>query len=164
MKQLLAALALATLAAPAFAAGANDHSHAGDSAGHTHEGHAMGQAGTAAEVDRTIEITMLETDGGMAFAPGALAVAQGETLRLKVRNAGVLPHEIVLDTPENNAEHGALMAKFPEMEHDDPHALKLEPGAEGELIWTFETAGTFEFACLIPGHAEAGMRGPITVN
>ncbi|UMA66244.1 cupredoxin family protein [Roseivivax marinus] len=157
MKSIPIALALGLGATSAWAAGSGDHSHG-------HEGHAMGRPGTEAEVSRVVEIAMIETDGGMAFEPSSLEVAQGETLRLAVRNAGVLPHEIVLDTPEKNAEHGALMEKFPEMEHDDPHALKLEPGAEGDLIWTFETAGTFEFACLIPGHAEAGMRGPITVE
>ncbi|APX90558.1 hypothetical protein BV394_13215 [Brevirhabdus pacifica] len=156
MKYLMMAMALVITAGAAFAAGSGDHGHA--------EGHAMGRPGTAQQVTREVEITMIETDGGMAYEPAALEIAQGETLRLKVRNAGEMPHEIVLDTPAKNAEHGALMARFPEMEHEDPHALRLEPGAEGEIVWTFETAGTFEFACLIPGHAEAGMRGPITVS
>ncbi|NDW02705.1 plastocyanin/azurin family copper-binding protein, partial [Salipiger sp. PrR002] len=30
--------------------------------------------------------------------------------------------------------------------------------------WTFGEPGTFEFACLLPGHYEAGMHGPLTVN
>ena len=32
------------------------------------------------------------------------------------------------------------------------------------MIWTFTNAGTFEFACLIPGHYESGMHGPISVG
>ena len=52
-------------------------------------------------------------------------------------------------------------------------ALELTGGATagsspltvtGELIWTFSQPGTFQFACLIPGHMEAGMQGPLTVN
>jgi len=54
------------------------------------------------------------------------------------------------------------MAKM-DMEHDDPNSVRLDEGASGEVIWTFSNAGTFEFACLIPGHYEAGMHGPITV-
>ena len=34
----------------------------------------------------------------------------------------------------------------------------------GTLIWKFTQAGTVEFACLMPGHYEAGMKGSIRVN
>jgi uncharacterized cupredoxin-like copper-binding protein len=34
----------------------------------------------------------------------------------------------------------------------------------GTLIWKFAQAGTVEFACLIPGHYEAGMKGSIRVD
>ena len=50
------------------------------------------------------------------------------------------------------------------MEHADPNSIRLEPGAKGEIIWKFSTSGEFKFACLIPGHIEAGMHGPILVN
>jgi len=63
--------------------------------------------------------------------------------------------------PDNYAIY---LEKFPEMEHDDPNAVRLEPGEEAEIIWTFGEAGTFEFACLLPGHYEAGMHGPIIIN
>ena len=38
------------------------------------------------------------------------------------------------------------------------------PGKTGEIVWTFNRAGEFDFACLIAGHYEAGMVGRITVN
>jgi Cu/Ag efflux protein CusF len=77
---------------------------------------------------------------------------------------GELEHELVVDTVAKNEEHKALMEKFPEMEHEDPNAIRLAPGETGEFIWTFANTGTFQFACLIPGHMEAGMHGPITVS
>jgi len=40
----------------------------------------------------------------------------------------------------------------------------LDEGRSGEVIWTFSNAGTLEFACLIPGHYESGMHGPIVVS
>ena len=61
-------------------------------------------------------------------------------------------------------KHKALMEKFPEMEHADPNSIRLEPGAKGEIIWKFSASGEFQFACLIPGHMEAGMQGPVLVN
>lgn len=125
----------------------------------------VGRPGNAADVGRTIEITMVEPEtGGMAFEPGELSIALGETVRFVVTNAGFLDHEIVFDTEEANAEHGAVMQANPDMQHDDPNAISLAPGESGELIWTFSQAGTFQFACLIGGHMEAGMHGPVSVN
>ena len=37
-------------------------------------------------------------------------------------------------------------------------------GDDGEILWRFTNTGSFEFACLIPGHYEMGMHGPLTVN
>ena len=61
-------------------------------------------------------------------------------------------------------EHAKIMTKFPEMEHDDPNAISVEPGKTGELVWRFTKAGKFDFACLVPGHFEAGMQGKIAVR
>jgi uncharacterized cupredoxin-like copper-binding protein len=61
-------------------------------------------------------------------------------------------------------KHAALMQKFPSMEHEDPNAVTVEPGKTGTLIWQFTRAGKFDFACLVPGHFEAGMIGRIEVS
>ena len=50
------------------------------------------------------------------------------------------------------------------MNHSDPNSLRLGPNEKGEILWTFSNAGTFEFACLIPGHYEAGMHGEIYIK
>ena len=36
-----------------------------------------------------------------------------------------------------------------------------QPGKTGEIVWTFNRAGDFDFACLIAGHYQAGMVGKI---
>ena len=152
--------ALLTVAAPAFAAGIHQDEHA-----ETADTQSIGRPGDAADVSRTIEITMTETDDGeMLFAPRDLTFTEGETVRFVVANAGEQEHEFVLDTAAANQEHKDLMARFPEMEHDDPNAIRLEPGQDGEIVWTFANAGTFEFACLMLGHYESGMHGPIVVE
>jgi uncharacterized cupredoxin-like copper-binding protein len=56
------------------------------------------------------------------------------------------------------------MKKYPDMEHDDPNGIRLEPGKSGELVWRFTKKGEFEYGCLIPGHREAGMTGLIIVK
>ena len=40
----------------------------------------------------------------------------------------------------------------------------LEAGQRGELIWQFAEATMVDFACLIPGHTEAGMVGKIHIE
>lgn len=158
MKTLLLSATLAmALGSVAIASGTHSGGH----------GHDMMAIGTPADgdVDHTITVTMRETqDGAMIFEPAELDIKAGQTVRIVVTNEGEIDHEFVMDSPDKNVEHKALMERFPEMEHDDPNAVHLEPGATGDILWTFSNRGRFEFACLIPGHYEAGMHGPITVN
>ena len=100
----------------------------------------------------------------MRYSPATIQVRKGETIRLVAKNSGQVRHEIVLGTIRELREHAALMKKFPEMEHADPNQLSVEPGKTGEMVWQFTKAGTFDFACLQPGHYEAGMRGTVTAK
>ena len=119
-----------------------------------------GVAGEQAQVERTIPITMTDD---MRFTPNRIDVRVGETVRFIHRNAGEVLHEMVLGTKATLAEHAELMKKFPGMEHDEPWMAHVAPGGRGEIVWTFNRPGEFEFACLIPGHYEAGMVGRIVV-
>ena len=100
----------------------------------------------------------------MRFTPAWLEVKQGETLRLRIRNAGQVLHEFVLGTRADLDEHAAMMVRFPDMEHDEPYMAHVPPGQTGEIIWTFNRAGEFYFACLIAGHYQAGMVGQVLVT
>lgn len=154
----LSAVLLAAIASPAFAAG----SHAG---GHGEEMMAVGKPGEMKDVRKTIIVSMKEnSDGAMVFNPAEIKVKQGQTIRFVIKNTGEFDHEFVLDTHAQVMEHKALMEKFPEMEHDDPNAIRLAPGEKGEIVWTFANEGQFEFACLLPGHYDLGMHGPLTVS
>ena len=146
----------AALLAVSLAAQASG-THAG---GHAHEGPSIGEPGLAAKVSRTVTIDMQDN---MRFVPASLRVQQGETIRLVVRNTGALPHELVLGNIKDLQEHAKAMQKFPDMEHEEPNMLSVAPGKQGELIWHFTSAMTVDFACLRPGHYEAGMKGKILV-
>lgn len=119
-----------------------------------------GIAGDAHDAKRTIEIRMLDT---MRFVPDRIEVREGETVRLVLRNAGKTTHELVLGTKPVLDEHAALMMKFPDMEHDESYMAHVAPGRRGEIVWTFNRAGEFDFACLIAGHYQAGMVGKVRV-
>ncbi len=121
----------------------------------------FGRPGSPASVSRTVTIRMSDK---MRFSPERLTVKRGETIRFVVKNDGKLLHEMVLGTAKGLEEHAALMRKFPEMEHDEPYMVHVEPGKTGEIVWTFDKSGEIDFACLIPGHFEAGMTGKVTAR
>lgn len=130
---------------------------------HASAGHAspLGQPGNPAKVTRTVDIVMSDA---MRYTPASVKVKRGETIRFRVKNTGRIKHEMVLGSLAELKEHAKTMARFPEMEHDNPNAISVEPGQTGELVWRFTKAGKFDFACLVPGHFEAGMQGKIAVR
>jgi uncharacterized cupredoxin-like copper-binding protein len=153
---------LATLLAVTCTTGAHEKAHKpGAAAPVKKEQQAWGIAGEAAAATRTLAVGM---DDRMRFTPGRIDVREGETVRFVVRNAGKLMHEFVIGTKAENAKHAELMVKYPTMEHDEPWMAHVPPGKAGELVWTFNRAGEFEYACLIAGHYQAGMAGKITVT
>lgn len=156
---LLAALCAAALTTlPAHAHGDKPHAPAGDV---VYEQTVWGIAANPARVQRTLTVDMTDT---MRFTPDRLTVKEGETIRFIVRNRGRMVHEMVIGTPDELARHAAMMAKFPDMEHDAPYMVHVDPGKTGEIVWHFNRPGQFEFACLIAGHYEAGMRGTLVVE
>ena len=122
---------------------------------------AFGIAADPAQATRTIRVDMSDA---MRFTPAEIRVRRGETVRFVVANKGQVLHEMVLGTREELDKHAELMKKFPGMEHDEPHMAHVRPGGTGEIGWKFTRAGTFHFACLIPGHYEAGMIGKVEVT
>lgn len=121
---------------------------------------AWGIAGDTKDATRTFDLSMTDN---MRFTPDRIEVKEGETVRFIVTNAGKAMHEIVIGTKKELDEHAALMAKFPNMEHEEPYMAHVSPGKKGELVWNFNRPGEFDFACLIAGHYQAGMVGKIKV-
>jgi uncharacterized cupredoxin-like copper-binding protein len=122
---------------------------------------AFGQEGDPKKVTRTIKVGMSDA---MRFTPAELKVKKGQTVKFVAINSGKLLHEMVLGTPQALKEHAELMKKFPEMEHADANMAHVKPGKAGEIVWQFTQAGDFQFACLQPGHFEAGMVGKVVVK
>ena len=119
-----------------------------------------GIAGDAKAVKQTITLSMGDN---MRFSPDKLSIKLGDTVRFVVKNQGKQLHEMVIGTKKELDAHAALMVKFPGMEHDEPYMAHVAAGKSQDLIWTFNRAGNFDFACLIAGHYQAGMVGKITV-
>ena len=124
----------------------------------------VGAPGNASEITRTIAIVM----GDASFAPDSIVVQQGEVIRFVVKNESAADHEFVLGDAAMHAAHRAEMAKMIEAGHamhheNDGAEIAVAAGETKELIWRFAAPATLEFACNIPGHYEAGMKGDIIV-
>lgn len=172
MKPCLSIIAFSLVPTLALAGG----SHGGGHAMPMHQGKAeymhqaphpenpgatMGVPGNPAEVVRTVDVLMDDT---MRFVPDKFTVKAGETVRFRARNTGKLKHELVMGSIAELKSHAEMMRKFPNMEHDEPNMITLKPGQRGGIVWKFGTPGTVDFACLIPGHMEAGMVAKVTVT
>ena len=121
---------------------------------------AIGEPGKAANVTRTVQIDMSDA---MRYTPSSIDAKQGETIRFVITNSGKVKHELVLGTEKDLKEHYEVMKNFPEMEHDDPNMVTVAPGKTGQVIWKFTKSGKIDFACLQPGHYDAGMKGAVAV-
>ena len=145
--------------------------------GHSAHGAISGGApGDPGKVRRTIEI--VATDN--VFSLKSLRVAAGETIRFVIRNKGELLHEFSIGDAHMHQMHqeemdrlmqaGAITTvgidaeKMPHAGHAHGNSVLVEPGKSAALVWRFAKDGTIEFACNIPGHYQAGMRGPIQVQ
>ncbi|MEG1970707.1 MAG: cupredoxin family protein [Burkholderiaceae bacterium] len=160
MKRVLA-LVLSTAAGALHAhGGGHDSSPSSTPRDQPRVATAFGRTGDPARATRTVKVEMRDT---MRFSPAEISVRAGETVRFAVANRGQVLHEMVIGTEQDLATHAEWMMKFPGMEHDEPFMAHVSPGQSGEIVWQFTTPGEFRFACLVPGHYEAGMVGRIHV-
>lgn len=145
----------------AAASATQEHSHDDQSSEDHEHGSPAGSAGNAADVSRTVKIGMNDT---MRFTPDSVSVKAGETIRFSIHNNGKIPHEFVIGSMSELLEHAEMMKKMPGMQHAESNMVTLDADADGEIIWKFGEAGSVDFACLIPGHLEAGMKGAVAVE
>lgn len=102
-----------------------------------------GDRQTAGEViEGAVEEEVTATE--FAFSPNELTVAVGEPINLTVKNAGALPHDLVI--PDLGVR------------------LAVGPGGQATTGIEIDTAGSYQFLCSYPGHAEGGMTGLLTVS
>ncbi len=110
-----------------------------------------------------------EPETESAPKPQATAKGPGGTLQLAAS-----PTEIAFDTTELTSKPGEVTIAFDNpaaIEHDVAIEQEGKEIAKSELITEGKTSvsadlapGTYTFLCTVPGHAEAGMEGTLTVK
>lgn len=159
-KQVVAAVVFAFAATASFAGPGKHHARTPYNAADA-EQMDFGIAGDPKKVNKTIKLALTDQ---MRFVPDHIEVDQGDTVKFIITNKGKMMHEMVLGTTNGLMEHAEMMKKFPGMEHDEPHNAHVDSGKSQQIVWNFNKPGEFDYACLLPGHYEAGMKGKIVVN
>lgn len=113
------------------------------------------------EVHRTIEVSMTD----FAFEPSSVEVTSGETVEFVVANEGAVEHEFRL-TSHHDVEDHMSNGHADHEESTDHDMMVLVPAGETDsLSVTFADTGEIElYACLLPGHYEAGMEGELLIE
>ena len=94
----------------------------------------------------TVDIALSE----MSFTPNRIDARVGQTIRLRITNAGVQRHDLAFASGHMPGLKGAETI--------------LEPGETRTLTLEFDAPGVHEFSCSLPGHAAAGMTGAVFVS
>lgn len=82
----------------------------------------------------------------LAFQPNTIELTAGQATTLTARNAGVVEHDLQVKVGSQSIH------------------LHARPGQQVNQVVTVREAGSYQFICTIPGHADAGMRGTLTVK
>ena len=125
----------------------------------------------AAAAGSVTELTVTALD--LKFEPAQLSAPANQPVRLTFINKGAIEHDIeilglTVDGLSTVTPPKAMSDRATGL-HDEATAKKLAYAAAGSgdqmvIEFTPTAAGSFEFACLVPGHREAGMKGSFTVT
>jgi len=115
------------------------------------------------------EASPVEAESEKEPKPEPAAKGPGDTLQLAAS-----PTQIAFDTTELTSKPGSVTIDFDNpaaIEHDVAIEQNGEEIAKSALITEGETSvtadlapGPYTFLCTVPGHAEAGMEGTLTVK
>lgn len=104
----------------------------------------------------TVEIDMRHS----LFEPDELRVYEGTLVRFVVRNGDPIPHELVVGGEDVHDRHAeGQHALHPPV----PGEVSVRPDQTGITAYQFDEPGEVLVACHLPGHAEYGMTGTVTV-
>ncbi|MBI4236773.1 MAG: hypothetical protein HY688_05425 [Chloroflexi bacterium] len=107
-----------------------------------------GGSATSSGAPAEVEVTLSE----YRVASSLTSFSKSAPFRFAIKNAGTTEHEWMV-MPRGATEHSKMLA----------HA-GMPAGSARVQEFTFKRAGDYEFACHLPGHYEAGMVLPITIQ
>lgn len=80
-----------------------------------------------------------------AFTPSVITVKQGEEVTVTFKNTGKYPHNFTISDLNVQSD-------------------TIQPGEQTTVTFTPDKTGSFTYICTVPGHADKGMKGTLTVQ
>lgn len=111
-----------------------------------------------------VAVVYSDKGGKLVITPEQLKFKRGQVVKFSIRNDTAVKHEFVLGTTTENLGHAETMRISPDLEHHEVNGRVMKPNSNVELQWQFINTGKFQFACLVPGHAETERRGEVIVE
>ncbi|WP_114787203.1 copper-resistant cuproprotein CopI [Vibrio tetraodonis] len=121
----------------------------------------VGMPAKGAQPDKVIHV-VLNDDMTIQFKK-EVNIEPDDVVQFVVMNVGKIDHEFTIGSAKEQLEHREMMKSMPHHMHDSGSAVTVKPGEAKQLLWHFHGDNKVEFACNIPGHAEAGMVKKVTL-
>lgn len=119
---------------------------------------AVGMPAKGAKPDKVVQVLL--ADDMSITLKGNTDIKPDDVVQFVVMNTGKIDHEFSIGSHEEQLKHREMMRSMSMSdghEHDMGSAVTVKPGKAKQLMWHFHGESKVEFACNIPGHAEAGM-------
>lgn len=111
----------------------------------------------------TMSIHLGNVDGNLVFEPNHLTFTAGKQYKLTLDNPSPTKHYFTAKDFADTIWTRKVDAGQVEVK-GAIHELEIRPGATADWVFIPQKTGTYELHCSIPGHAEAGMVGDITIS
>ncbi|WP_044362744.1 copper-resistant cuproprotein CopI [Vibrio fluvialis] len=106
---------------------------------------------------------MLSDDMKITFKK-EVTIEPNDVVQFVVMNTGKIDHEFSIGSAKEQLAHRDMMRTMSGQHmHDSSSTVTVQPGKAKQLMWHFQGDNHVEFACNIPGHAEAGMVKKVTL-
>lgn len=116
----------------------------------------VGMPAKGAKPNKVIQV-ILADDMTIKFK-GNAEIKPDDVVQFVVMNTGKIDHEFTIGSHDEQVKHREMMRNMSgSHKHDMGNAVTVSPGKAKQLTWHFHGDNNVEFACNIPGHAEAGM-------
>nr|WP_232513699.1 cupredoxin family protein [Vibrio anguillarum] len=108
-----------------------------------------------AKPDKVVHV-LLSDDMKITFKK-EVNIEPDDVVQFVVMNTGKIEHEFSIGSAAEQLKHREMMRQMGNHKHDGGSVVTVAPGKAKQLSWHFHGDNNVEFACNIPGHAEAGM-------
>ena len=99
----------------------------------------------AADTSATAPQALTVEGNEFAFSPSTITAKMGQPVTVTFKNTGKYPHNFTV--ADLNVQ-----------------SKTIQPGEQDVVTFTPSKTGSFTYVCTVPGHADKGMKGTITVE